>query len=229
MMSNEEMEILWKKKQDEYKAKYDKFLDVVIEEMFDLVGNSSDLSFECDERGINILVNRSSLLKFYLEDDCFLLSQLYNQKIVIKLSNLDTFRDVVRQLITTEVIPSLYNFYKMNYIKVLPTRLQKENKKLDFSKITVKWLTEKFEEISGNCCNGETIENVVILPLDLIGVNDGIEISFDVDCGRYGLHRDQSIKINDKGYVKINFFDSPIEGSGVESNLKDEISKLLGL
>ena len=229
MMSNEEMEILWNKKQNEYKVKYDKFLDVVIEEMLNLVGNSPDLSFECDERGIGILVNRSGLLKFYLEDDCFLLSQLYSQKIIIKLSNLDIFREVVRQLIVVELIPSIYDFYKKNYIKVLPTRLQKENKKLDFSKITVEWITEKFFESSEDCMNGETIENVVILPLDLIGVNDGIKISFDVDCGRYGLQRDRSIEVNDKGYVKVDLSDTPVEGCGIESDLTDEISKLLGL
>ena len=80
-------------------------------------------------------------------------------------------------------------------------------KRPNFSKLTEDWLKENFFEISEDIMNGEKIENIKIKESD-----DNLEILFDVDCGRYGLHRNCGLKISNKGNIKIDIDDTPLEG-----------------
>ena len=222
------------KQKKEFEIKYDKFLTIVKEELSNLVGDFDELSIKCDMRGITILIHRSNCLTFYIEDDCFLVGPIYSRQGKIKISSLETFREVVIQLINDEFIPTIYDLYKKTtynedghqipFIKTLPSKLVKKDNKLDFNLITKEWLTEKFYEISSDVMNGEYIENVLSQKL-----KDGLFITFDVNCGRYGLYRNHSISIGNRGEIKIDLFDTPVEGCGIESGLEEEIEKLLDI
>jgi hypothetical protein len=115
----------------------------------------------------------------------------------------------------------LKEFYKQNYIKDLPSKLI-ENKKINFSKLTTTWLIDKFHEISENEMNGETIENVTIEK-----TKKGLFITFDLDCDRMGFWKNKSIEINNRGNIVVNLEDTPVEGSGIESELKKSIEKII--
>lgn len=85
---------------------------------------------------------------------------------------------------------------------------------LDFEK----WLVNKFYELSEEHANSESIDEIEI------NGKDPMVITFSIDCGRYGLHRNNTIRITKDKKVIINM-DGPLEGSGVESGLKEAIEE----
>lgn len=218
----------YKRLQEKYKVEHQRFLSVVENEIANLVGDFPELSLECSERGITVLIHRSSCLTFYIKDDCFLVGNLYDSDHkLFKISSLDSFREFVIQLIENDFIPEIYKLFKLTtydhdghkipFIKNLPSKLVKTDKN-DLSKITKDWLIEEFYNISSEEMNGETIENIKIS-----GNKKEIKITLDLNCGRYGLYRNQVVTVNDRGGVHINFGENPIEGSGVERRLEKSI------
>jgi len=41
------------------------------------------------------------------------------------------------------------------------------------------------------------------------------------------LHRNNSVTISKRGSVHVDMYDTPLEGSGVDSGLRDEIKKII--
>lgn len=70
--------------------------------------------------------------------------------------------------------------------------------------------------------NGEIIQKVKIEKSDY-----GMNITFNLNCDRYGVYKNKSIQINNRGGVKVDLYDTPVEGCGIESQLKEEIYNIL--
>ena len=70
--------------------------------------------------------------------------------------------------------------------------------------------------------NGESIEN-----LDYNFNDNGLIINFDVECGRAGLHRGCSLEINNRGNIKVDLDETPLDGCGIENELEDRIREII--
>jgi hypothetical protein len=79
------------------------------------------------------------------------------------------------------------------------------------------WLINKFHEISEEWGNGESIEDVEFK----MDRDDRILITFTLECGRYGTHKHNSIRIT-KGGVSLSLAEI-IEGGDIEAELEDAI------
>lgn len=94
----------------------------------------------------------------------------------------------------------------------------------NLSRITPEWLIDNFKEISEDILNGDYIEDVIIQENE-----NGVNISFKVWWNAWGewltdKHR-YSVNIN-KDKISISLPEA-IEGSGIESELKDKIIELI--
>ena len=96
-----------------------------------------------------------------------------------------------------------------------------KKKEYNLNLLTAKWFQETFERISEEESNSETLEAVKVKSVD-----EGLKITFHVDCGRYGLHRHNDITVYKNGKISINLAEI-IESSGIPSNLEEAIDKLL--
>jgi hypothetical protein len=85
---------------------------------------------------------------------------------------------------------------------------------LNFDK---EWLINKFYEISEYEGNGETIEDV-----EFKKNGDGVKITFSLNCGRYGTHKNNYIRISREDGVYLSL-DEILEGGGVEAELEEAI------
>lgn len=205
------------------------FLDIVNEEIDNLVGKFDELNVEPNERGITILINRSVIFDLRIEDNNLLVNF---DKIKLKINNLDVIRDCVRQMIQQILIPEINILYKettydssghkVPFIKNFPKKLKKVEKQLNFDAITKGWLRSTFKKISEELMNGEIIEKVKIEKTDY-----GMNIIFNLNCDRYGVYKNKSIQINNRGGVKVDLYDTPVEGCGIESQLEEEIYNII--
>ena len=217
---NESMNKIHQAKLNFYKNKYIKYFDIVNGELSTMVGDVKELSIECGDLGLEILINRSCIYRINIIEDNYIINMLHEEDIKISLNNLDIFKEIIKQVIEKSIIPELKDSYKRGYIKNLPTKLNPKEK-INFDEITKEWLTENFYKISEYDGNGEIIENVKIKLIKKECI-----ITFDADCGRAGVHRNNEIKINDKGFVKMNFCEI-IEGGDIESQLKRKIEEYI--
>ena len=55
---------------------------------------------------------------------------------------------------------------------------------------------------------------------------EAIRIKFLVDCDRRGIHKRNSIYVNNNGHIEINLCEA-LEGGGIETHLENSIEKLL--
>ena len=91
----------------------------------------------------------------------------------------------------------------------------------DFIKINKKWFKKTFETISEEHSNSETIENIKI-----VDKNGGKEITFSVECGCGGIHKDNTITINDRGYISMNLSEI-INGGDIDGRLEIAIKEAI--
>ncbi len=84
-----------------------------------------------------------------------------------------------------------------------------------------KWFKDIFECITDEESNGETTENLKFNFND-----DKVIISFAVNCGDYGVHRDNQVHITSKN-VWVSLCEI-LEGGGVEDALKKALMEKLG-
>jgi hypothetical protein len=156
----------------------------------------------------------------FIFKDGFLLNRHGREKdFLIKDSRVT--EDIIRQILENNLVSTIYDLYRKSYLTTLPSKLSIPETTLEFSKITGEWLTENFEDISDDVMNGESIENVRFEEK-----NGGLIIKFDVDY-RYGLHRNKGIKISERGNITIDLDETPIEGCGIEEELKERIRELI--
>ena len=134
---------------------------------------------------------------------------------------MDVFESIVRQNIDKALIPYIKECYKKGWSKTIPSKIEVEKVVLDFSKVTIQWLTDTFHQITSDRMNCETIENVKINEHI-----DKLSATFDVNSD-YGLHRGCGLTINKMGYVKVDLDDTPLDGCGVESDLICDIEDLI--
>jgi len=224
-LENDVIEIRKEKKRKEEERKVNPFFRVVNQVSDKVLGKSSDIRIRIDDyrfKCITFICGTSSNY-FFFEGDKFILFTIDSKNNVPPLK-LDfdevLFSSIVDQVLTS-FIPTIIKDYESTYIKELPSNIEYVTKKINIDKITIDWLVNKFEEISEDIMNGETIENVSY------GV-DGKEIYFDINCHRYGFFRGSGyIKITDKGSVSVNLGDTPLEGCGIEGELKKAIEELI--
>ena len=67
---------------------------------------------------------------------------------------------------------------------------------------------------------------MVMLMLIIKKTNKLIEIEFTVNCGRYGKHDDNYIKISNRGDVRMGLSEI-IEGGDLDFELKESIERLI--
>lgn len=215
--------------------KSNKYLKIVKKVVKDIVGKSSAIEVELNERKsgdfIEVLISRSVTdCRFDFLGDNFLLyghdgAHKYNGEdgISFEFNDEKLFESIVMQSIEKSLIPEIKSRYKKGRLKSLPSKLKKEKISIDLKKLTPKWLTNKFYEISNAVMNGETIENV-----DIKIKNNTLNCSFDIDCDRYGHFKDfGNISINKHGSVVVSLDDTPLEGCGMENELSFEIENLI--
>lgn len=223
-LENDVIEIRKENKRKEEERKVNPFFRVVNQVSDKLLGKSSDIRIRIDDyrfKCITFICGTSSHY-FFFEGDKFILFTSDSSNVPPLKLDFDEvlFSSIVEQVLTS-FIPTIIKDYESTYIKELPSNIEYVTKKINIDKITSGWLVNKFEEISEDIMNGETIENVSY------GVG-GKEIYFDIDCHRYGFFRGSGyIKITDKGSVSVDLGDTPLEGCGIEEELKKSIEDLI--
>lgn len=212
------------------KKKANKYLVMVKALVKELVGTHNSINIEFSSGVVNVLISRSHIgCDFRTDGDYFLLyswsggyTRNNNTVPVYKTDDDELFKSIVKMNINQILIPNIKDFYKKGHIKTLPSKIIVEEAKMDFTKLTKKWLEEKFQEISYNVMNGETIENVKIK------INKkSASATFDIDCARGGLFRGHGLTVSDKGFVKVDLDETPIEGCGIETDLAEAIEELI--
>ncbi len=214
--------------------KNNKYLTIVKKIIKEKIGDFKEIDIELGNDRISIILCKYSIGSDFIIDgehfimydkNCFYSTPFSSddkRNDGYKFDNEDMFESYVRMNIDKIVIPQIKEFYKRGNFKKLPTLLEDNSLKLDFSKLTKEWLITEFYNISDDIMNGETMENVKIKKSKNL-----LNITFDVECHPYGLHRNNTISINDKGYIKIDLDDTPIEGCGIETELSKRITKLI--
>ena len=143
-----------------------------------------------------------------------------NERKEIPIDSLDIFNGYAKMILIDFCKPSLIMDYKKKILKKLPENLGIKNT-VDLSRINKKWIKKTFEEITSSILNSESIENI-----EFKKSIDSLCIEFDINGGRWGIHKDNEIIINDRGNISVNLCDF-IEGRGIETELKERINKLI--
>lgn len=118
-----------------------------------------------------------------------------------------------------------YKYYDMDQVigstLALVKKISNSNIPLKISKITNEWIKTTFEEISEEESNSETIHNIRIRK-----DRSHLEIFFVLDCDGYGKH-ECLVDIYYDGKIVVDFMETPIEGSGLESEFKKAIENYI--
>lgn len=188
-------------------------LDITINEY---LGNTSKFNFSIEVK------NTDSRIHITFISDKFRYS-IYtiitdNEFVILdgfKFKSSEFFSELSKGIVSNQIIP----FLKMNYLRglidSLPERIMSKEKPV--MSIDLEWLKNTFHKVSEEEGNSEMIENI-----KMSNDKDKINITFDVDCGRYGLHRENRVEINDRGYVSV-YLSGPLDGSGIETELANKI------
>lgn len=80
------------------------------------------------------------------------------------------------------------------------------------------WFKQMFKEVAEDVSNSEDVEDIEITSTD-----KEVKITFSIDCGRYGLHRQNEIKIR-KDRVIMDLAEI-VEGGDLEYGLKRKIEE----
>lgn len=133
---------------------------------------------------------------FIIEDGKYILTDGWSDKIELKLTSLEVFKQYATQVLLNKCKSYVIKLYKEGIIETLPPKFNISKPLVYLNKLTVGWFSEKFNESTGG---DEKIENVKITKVDT-----EVVITFDVDCKRLGLHRDNQITINNRGGISYN-------------------------
>ena len=241
----ENYEKIWQEEQDKFAKQFEWFIDIIKEEVTNIVGDFPELNIKISSKvsenplynwnksiisvGINakglyqsaqevfdIYLDENDQLVLFTEPFC---RRNYGNQEPIKTLIFDPkpiFRDYVKQMIVLELVPEIKSWYKSNSLKNMPSKMKVEEK-FDLSKITKEWFKEIFYEATENCSNGESAKKIKIKTTDTT-----ILIEFAVDCGRRGIHKDNTVEINDRGQVDV-YLCELLEGGGIEDELEEKI------
>ena len=97
----------------------------------------------------------------------------------------------------------------------------KEQLDFNLDLLTKELFETTFHDISSNYSNNEKLEDVRLERTESI-----LSILFNVDCGRYGLHRNNIIRVYKNGEIRPDLAEH-IEGGDLEGQLKRRLKKLL--
>lgn len=204
------------------------FEDIVIEELIKVVGKFKPISVTKNDNWINVTSAGIQVASFRIDGDNFI---LYDSIVIrrnstpsdhaYKFSDENMFRSYVAEHLKRHLPTIIEQQYKSKKIKELPETMKDKANKVQLDRLTNTWFEGKFNEVTSLCMNSETAQRI-----EIHKVEEGVEIDFEINCGRYGRH-DGRVSVNDRGGIKINLDETPIEGSEVEGELKKSISKLI--
>lgn len=196
-----------------------KYIDIIDELSMKIIGEqlvNAQTNDDFTRIHVNVKAKETchySVYTFYTENDgSYLIDGM-------KFDDLDFFKKFATQIIEIKCKDKIRELYKHGIIANIPFENKPNN--VDLNKITKKWFKEEFERIAEEEGNGETLEKVKIK-----NENNLLTITFDVDCGRAGLHRGGNITITERGVVRTHLPEI-IEGSGIDNELKRNIEKLI--
>jgi hypothetical protein len=138
----------------------------------------------------------------------------------IKVDSIDIFKQLLSVVIEKKIKPHFIKAYKEGKIGSIPNSIG-TSITYDLSKITPSDFEKIFNQASVEESNGETIEN-----LKMINNGDSVEFEFDIDCGRRGLHRENSCLINNRGLIKISLCEL-LEDGGIEDFIEEKLNDFL--
>lgn len=244
----ENYEKIWQEEQDKLAKKFVWFIDIIKEEVNNIVGDFPELdinistnSTQLHQHGWNESIisvgikaqesyqGAQKIFDIYLgENDKLILfpepfRNGYGNQDPIKTLIFESktiFRDYVKQMITLELVPAIQSWYKSNSLKTMPTKMKVEEK-FDISKITKEWFQNAFFEITEDYSNQETVRKVKIETTDTT-----VLIKFSVDCGRRGIHKYNTVEINNRGYIYVDLCEV-IEGGDIEHQLEEKIEEFI--
>lgn len=126
----------------------------------------------------------------------------------------ETFRQYIRLMCDLEIEPYIMTAYKAGNLSELPECM--ETPSVDTSMMSKLSLNQSLVIIAEEYWNSDQAEAVVVSH----DSDGGVHISFDMNCGRMGVWRDNSVRITKQGGVSIDVSDTPVEGGDLEYQLK---------
>lgn len=205
---------------------FKEYVDIIKEEFHKSYEDTITISINVSPERIhiNFLVNKSYMsfeTIFTTKDGKFCLFG-FRDDLGYSFDDKSMFRSLIQQMIIKKGHSLVKKLYKQNAIKELPKILVSDKPKIDLSKITSDNFKSIFETLSDEEMNGETVEDITILK-----EKSKVVVGFSINCGRYGFHKGCELSVNDRGDVSVDMYDTPLEGSGVDSGLEEEILKLV--
>ena len=152
-----------------------------------------------------------SCYTIYTENGYYILNEL-------NFNSLEFFKEYAKQILEISCKNAINYLFKKGIIKE-SSHIKPDIINLD--KITEKWFINKFEEITDEKGNDETVEDLIITKSD-----DSVDISFSVDSGRYRIDYDNSIIVTSKGDIEMDLSEI-IKGGCFEGELKRSIEYLI--
>ena len=139
--------------------------------------------------------------------------------IEVPIDSMDVFKTYFEVLWEKFINPKLVSYFKSKFIDHLPNGEVATIP--NFNKITSENFSKIFYEVASDYSNSEVAENIIIE-----NINDDLIISFDIYENRYGTHKENSIKITNRGSVIVNLCEK-FEGSDIEYQLGKRINILI--
>jgi hypothetical protein len=135
----------------------------------------------------------------------------------IPINNLEFFKYILNIVIEKELSHILIDCYEGGILKELPKCLKQFQIKYDLSKLSEDIFVKYFNEATEDESNGEKCDVLMYAITE-----NGIEIEFEVDCGRWGVHDGGRVSISTTGRIYVTLPEI-IEGGGVEDELIEKL------
>lgn len=132
-----------------------------------------------------------------------------------EFDNEEFFAEYMRQIMENKMAPQLIAAHKMGHKNNLPPNISKPDR-CNLDAVTEDWVIETFNNLTKEYLNSEKASGVYI-----DRSRDKITIEFESRSGR--SRHDLSVTVNDRGYVRVDFDDTPFEGCEVESEFKKQL------
>ncbi len=137
-----------------------------------------------------------------------------------RFNQLQMFIEYAKQVLLVKVRDMVMDIYVRGDIAALPSRMQDiALPSFKLSAVEFMWFKETFETIASEVGNSETVENIKV-----VQSNRKLTITFDVDCGRYGLHRKNKITVNERGNIQFDLC-ANLEGGDIQDRLQTAITE----
>jgi len=210
----------------------DKYIEI-LHDKFDFLKINENNLIEikaAEERiHLNIITDNGHHLSFYTiglkNGKIMMRSPFTNDNLLF--DNLEFFKEYTSQIFE-QLKKELISLYKKGFINTLPDGIVDKPKNINLVNLCVVDFYEIFNRCAKENGNSEKCEDVKMQILEKTKYNPkSLKIDFAVDCNRYGLFRNKSISISERGNINIDLMDTPLEGGDVEYSLKEELSKLI--